>query len=168
MSQNMTNLGSVAPVSLNKLSISWFFIPGISPERPPWKLRAFNKRPLQHAFLNGTGIPAEILAHCDSVGTIGNKTVTMMTFLLLRYYVFIGSYMYVRESIFQFSIFYFSIEVAWESNHAWGFATNVTKARTEDQSGPVWRWAASLAPNYTRSCCVTRVEPGSPGRMVAL
>ena len=42
---------------------------------------------------------AEMLVHCDGVSTTGKITVTMMTFLF-QYYVFCGSYIYVRESIF--------------------------------------------------------------------
>ena len=41
---------------------------------------------------------AEMVVHCDGVSTIGKKTVTMKTFLF-QYYVFCGSYMYVREYI---------------------------------------------------------------------
>ena len=40
-----------------------------------------------------------MLAHRDGVSTIGQKTVTMMTFLF-HYFAFCGSYIYVRKSIF--------------------------------------------------------------------
>ena len=61
-----------------------------------------------------------------------------------------------------------AIDVAWENHCAWGFAMNVPKARTKEQSRPVWRWAASSTPNYTLSCRVTRVQQGIPGHLVAL
>ena len=44
--------------------------------------------------------PAEMLVHCEGVCTIGKITVTMTTFLF-QYYVFCGSRVYVRQSIFQ-------------------------------------------------------------------
>ena len=42
---------------------------------------------------------AEMLVHRDGASTIRKTTVSMMTFLF-QYYVFCGSYIYVRESIF--------------------------------------------------------------------
>ena len=61
-----------------------------------------------------------------------------------------------------------AIEVAWENHCAWGVATDVPWARTEEQSRPVWRWAASSTPNYTLSCSVTLALPVIPGRSVGL
>ena len=53
-----------------------------------------------------------------------------------------------------------AIEVAWENQHALGVAIDVPKARTEEQSRPVWRWDASSTPKYTLGCSVTRGQPG--------
>ena len=61
-----------------------------------------------------------------------------------------------------------AIEVVWENHWAWGVATNVPKARTEEKSRPVWHWAASSTPSYTLSCRVTRGQQGIPGHLVAL
>ena len=88
---------------------------------------------------------AEMLVHCEDVCTIGKITVTMTTFLF-QYYVFCGSRMYVRQSIFQM----------------------LSRSPEKHQARPVWRWVASSSPNYTLSCSVTLVQPGSPGRLVAL
>ena len=72
---------------------------------PHWGLRAYTKWSLQHVFprvyseMHGT-FTAEKFVYCDGASTIWRKLVTMMNFLF-QYYVFYGSYMYVRKSIFQ-------------------------------------------------------------------
>ena len=132
------------------------------PKRSPLELRAFTKRPLQHVFLNALDIRRRSFGtscgceyhwkdnqHHDDLSH---------SVLCVLWLIHIWPWIYFLDVI----------EVAWENHCVRGVATNVLKARTEEQSRPVWRWAASSTPNYTLSCRVTRGQPGSPCRLVAL
>ena len=142
----------------NIFQVRPMFVPVCPPNDPHWKLRAYTKWTLQHVFL----IALEIRRR--NVGTSwrceyhwqGNQHYGDLSVLCILWLIHICIWIYFLNAI----------EVAWENYCALGVATNVPKARTEEQSRPVWRKAASS--NYTLSCRVTRGQPGIPGRLVAL
>ena len=134
------------------------------PNDPHWKLRGHTKRPLQHVFLNAPDIRRRNVGRswgCEYHWKDNRHNDELfLSILCLLWPIHICTWIYFLNAI----------EVAWDwKNHpAWGVTTDVPWARAEEQSRPVWRWAASSTPNYTLSCSVTLGQAGIPGRSVAL
>ena len=138
------------------------FVPICPQNDPHWKLRAYTKRPLQHVSLNAPDIRRRNVGtswrceyHWKENRHNDDLSVSVLRLLWLIH-------------ICTWICFLNAIKVAWEHHRAWGVAINVPKARTVEQSMPVWRWAASSTPNYTLSCSVTLGQPSIPGCLEAL
>ena len=106
----------------------------VCPENyPHWKLRTYTKRPIQYVFLNELDICRRNVGtswHCEYHDDLS------LSVLCVLWLIHICTWIYFLNAI----------EVAWENHCAWGVVTNVPKARTEEQSRPVLRWAASSTP----------------------